>query len=100
MAERASKVQEMEVKTAKLLTLFKNNGTPYYCKIDIEGSEMLCITDKSISEVSGRIKTIFIEVHPTDSSLGENVRCIGNIFVRNGYSVEYIGGDTIIAYKL
>jgi hypothetical protein len=87
-------------KTLKTLMDDHNLDMVDFCKIDIEGSEMLSITDKSISEVSGRIKTIFIEVHPTDSSLGENVKSIGNIFVRNGYSVEYIGGDTIIAHKL
>lgn len=36
-------VTSIEVPTAKLSTLFKQYGTPFYCKIDVEGYDAVCI---------------------------------------------------------
>jgi FkbM family methyltransferase len=43
MAERGSQVQEIQVKTIKLSTLFENYGIPHYCKIDIEGYDYIAL---------------------------------------------------------
>lgn len=87
-------------KTIKTIMDENNLNTVDFCKIDIEGSEMIAITDETLAEVSHRIKTIFIEVHPTNLPLQVNVNTLVGIFNRNGYSVECIGVDTIVAQKI
>jgi len=87
-------------KTLKTIMDEQNLTSVDLCKIDIEGSEMFAITDESLAEVDGRIKTIFIEMHPTTSSLDDNIRTMGEVFTRAGYSVQNVGWDTIIASKI
>ena len=87
-------------KTLKTIMDEQNLTSVDLCKIDIEGSEMFAITDESLAEVDGRIKKICIEMHPTTSSLDDNIRTMGEVFTRAGYSVENVGWDTIIATKI
>lgn len=75
-----------------------------FCKIDIEGSEMVAITQEIIDSVNTRIKSFFMEVHPTMKLNGknqqENKDILSKIFKNSGYSVRDINFETIYAEKL
>jgi FkbM family methyltransferase len=71
-----------------------------FCKIDIEGSEMTALTRETISEVASKIKSFFIEIHPTgDSSIHENREHLISIFKENNYAIEVLQYDTIYCYS-
>ena len=69
-----------------------------FVKIDIEGSEMVALTDETVSEVKHIIDNWFVEVHPTNvpysnyaawyAKLMKNRDTIVSIFRNNGYQVE------------
>lgn len=56
-----------------------------FCKIDIEGGEFQALTIDRIKEVSGIIKSFFVELHPRTI---ESQMEIGSRFVQAGYKVE------------
>lgn len=58
IAERYDKSERHKVKTITLATLIGTYGTPIYCKIDIEGNEMLAI--KSLSLIDDEKKPLYI----------------------------------------
>lgn len=51
MAERRGEIFEIEIETKKLSTIFKEHGTPYYCKIDIEGHDYIALETLSNSNI-------------------------------------------------
>lgn len=51
IASRKDAVKEViQVETKKLSTVFKLYGVPYYCKIDVEGYDIICLQTLSCSE--------------------------------------------------
>ena len=87
-------------KTLKNILDENNLTTVDFAKIDIEGSEMLSINENTISEVSDKIKSFFVETHDTiDGKILQNRDTLSNIFKKYNYSVEYIGHDSLFAWK-
>lgn len=84
-----------------------------FCKIDIEGSEMIAITEETLKPVFDKIDSFFIEVHSTitsykhdyewwDSIIINRVK-LQEIFHKVGYKTEVIMPsmyrDAFYAYK-
>jgi FkbM family methyltransferase len=71
-----------------------------FCKIDIEGSEVIALNDEIISSVSNRIKKFFIEFHWANGSNYDIHReHYSNIFKKYGYFVDNFSVDGIYCYK-
>jgi FkbM family methyltransferase len=77
-----------------------------FVKCDIEGAEVLAITDATIDPVQNKIKGWVIEVHQTDrntsawpGNLENNRQQIGAVLKNAGYAVEYVVHDQIYAWK-
>ena len=75
-----------------------------FVKCDIEGSEMIAITDQTVGAVRDRIRIWYMECHATDhsrwaASLQENRDTIAEVFVRQGYKVYKLKHDTIYAQR-
>tara|TARA_B100000405_G_C16716097_1_gene420868 strand:+ start:380 stop:1102 length:723 start_codon:yes stop_codon:yes gene_type:complete len=83
-----------------------------FCKIDIEGSEMIAITEEKLKPVFDKIDRIFIEVHATiptythdyewQEDIIVNRRKLQEICHNVGYKTEVLPGmykDTFYAYK-
>lgn len=72
-----------------------------FCKIDIEGSEILAITEETLQPIAGRIKEFFVEVHPTLPLDGmnqqQNKTKLWNIFEKLGYDMKDVNFETFIA---
>ena len=65
-----------------------------FIKIDIEGSEMLALTEEIIANVKDKVKVWFLEVHATDdSSLQQNRKILKERFKNCGIEVVNIGND-------
>ncbi len=58
-----------------------------FCKIDIEGGEFQALTTEKIQEVSGIIKSFFVELHPRSI---ESQREMAGRFELAGYKVELV----------
>lgn len=65
-----------------------------FCKIDIEGSEWIAITEKTLEPVFDIIDKIFIEIHPPESRDEFKKR-----FEAVGYKVEYCKSDGLLCTK-
>lgn len=92
----------IKVKGKTLKTILDENGMDIvdFAKIDIEGSEMIALNDKTISEVSERIKSFFIETHDTQNGkILQNREHISNILKKYNFNIEYIGHDSLFAWK-
>lgn len=68
-------------------------------KCDIEGSEMIAITDETLSPVKDKIKFWFLEVHATNFDIDKNRQILGSVFRNQGYSVEFTRQDVLLAHK-
>jgi len=69
-----------------------------FIKIDIEGSEMLAITEEIINNVKDKVKVWFLEVHETsDASLSKNRDILKQRFANCGIQMEIIGNDGLIS---
>jgi FkbM family methyltransferase len=64
------------------------------CKIDIEGSEWVAITEKTLEPIFNIINKIFIEVHPVDCRDEFKKK-----FEKVGYKVEYCKHDGLLCTK-
>ncbi len=70
-----------------------------FCKIDIEGGEMMALTAEEIKNVKGKIRCFFVEVHPAyNGGMDENREELIKRFIDNGYTVELIDFQTFAAY--
>lgn len=90
--------------TLKTLLSSINESHIDFVKCDIEGSEMIALTDETVGEVRDRIKVWFIECHATDHSNWEasiytNRSLLATMFVRQGYQVQLFRRDILYAYK-
>lgn len=72
-----------------------------FCKVDIEGSEVIALTESTINKTGGKIKQFFVEVHPTEHFDGMNQHAnkmkLIEVFVSCGYEVSDINFETFIA---
>lgn len=68
-----------------------------FCKIDIEGSEDLAITEQTVKEVSNIIKAFSIELHPRTREMQDQYK---SIFEKCGYKASYVDfNGTVYATK-
>ena len=77
-----------------------------FVKCDIEGSEMMAITDDTIAPVKDIVQFWFVELHQTDNdtavwpgNLESNRQQLKAIFERNGYTTESVIHDQLFAWK-
>jgi FkbM family methyltransferase len=93
----------IKVKCINLETILsiENLNIVDFCKIDIEGSEIIAITEETLKPIAGRIKEFFVEVHPTLPLDGmdqqQNKMKLWNIFEKIGYDMEDINFETFMA---
>ena len=67
-----------------------------FCKIDIEGSETIAITEETLRPIFPVIKKIFIELHPPNKESQERFT---KIFDAVGYKVKPFIHDSLFCYK-
>lgn len=77
-----------------------------FVKCDIEGSEMISLTEETVGAVADRISFWFVEVHQTNvnetawpGNLGSNRDQLANIFQKCGYQTENVIHDQLFAWK-
>ena len=71
-----------------------------FCKIDIEGSEVIAINEEIISSISNRIKKLFIEFHWANGfSYDIHRNNYSNLFKKYGYDVTNFSVDGLYCYK-
>jgi len=89
-------------------SLIEQHGLTHvdFVKCDIEGSEMLAITDETIAPIKDIVKFWFVEMHPTDNTtvpwpgnLEHNRQQIKAVFDRQGYETECVIHDQLFAWK-
>lgn len=69
-----------------------------FCKCDVEGGEMKAITVDELKKVHGKIKVLFVEVHPAfGGGMESNTQELNNRFAEAGYETEMTDYQTIIA---
>jgi FkbM family methyltransferase len=88
LVEREGDVLKVEGLTFN--SLLKKNNLEHvdFCKIDIEGSEMIAITEENLKPVYDKIDRMFIEVHATES--GPNLRWEDNLIDNRGKIEEVL----------
>lgn len=99
--------KKVEVQTRTIRDIIDELGLEHvdFIKCDIEGSEMVALTDETISAVKDMVDVWFIEVHATDStkswenSLNYNRDQLSNLFLRQGYTVNKYRHDGLYIYK-
>lgn len=86
--------------TLSTLITVLNVPTIDIVKCDIEGSEMLALSQEELNKTSPFIKKWFLECHATsDKTIEENRSILAERFKNAGYSVKYIEHDTLYAEK-
>lgn len=86
--------------TGEVLSWFVGNMPDVvdFCKIDIEGGEMMALTVEQLKRVYGDVKTFFVEVHPAfNGGMDENREELISRFKEAGYKTETLDYQTIIA---
>lgn len=84
----------------RTLNFFLNLANPPvdFCKIDIEGGEMMALTLEQIKLAKGKVKTFFVEVHPAfGGGMDENREELIQRFMKGGFAVEQIDYQTLVA---
>jgi len=99
---------KVEVQARTLASLIKELDLEHidFVKCDIEGSEMVALTDETISAVKDIVDAWFVEVHATDTeelkgidSLRHNRGQLIDIFERQGYIAQILREDSLYIYK-
>ena len=88
LMERDGDVVKVEGLTFESLLKKVNLEHVDFCKIDIEGSEMIAITEETLRPVYDKIDRMFIEVHATES--GPNLRWEDNLIDNRGKIEEVL----------
>ena len=71
-----------------------------FCKVDVEGGEMLALIIPELKKVYGKVKTFFVEVHPIyNGSMDSNREELISRFKEAGFETETIDYQTFIAYE-
>ena len=110
LVERDGDVVKVEGLTFESLLKKVNLEHVDFCKIDIEGSEMIAITEETLKPVYDKIDRMFIEVHATESgpnlrwedNLIDNRRKIEEVLKKVGYKYEILPSfyqDTLYVFK-
>jgi FkbM family methyltransferase len=107
-----STVNQYGIKTTvqgkTLATIVNELGldTVDFIKCDIEGSEMVALTDETVGAIKDKVKMWSVEVHQTDhsvsweESVNRNRDQLISIFVKNGFSAYKHRHDCLCAYKV
>jgi FkbM family methyltransferase len=100
---------EVRVQARTIATVLKEQGLEWvdFVKCDIEGSELLAITEATLDPVKDQIGSWFIEVHQTNGNTGApwpgnleaNRQQLLAVLRNAGYSAEPIIHDQIFAWK-
>ena len=98
---------KVEVQAKTIKSIIDELGLTHvdFIKCDIEGSEMVALTDETVGAVKDIVDVWFVEVHATDAnrswenSLNFNRDQLVNLFLRNGYNAEKYRHDAIYVYK-
>lgn len=99
---------KVEVQARTLASLIKDLNLDHvdFVKCDIEGSEMVALTDETVGAVKDIVDTWFVEVHATDNetlkgidSLRHNRQQLVDIFERHGYCTQQLREDSLYIYK-
>lgn len=103
-----SKKKNYEMINSKRLDTIVNdlNETVNFCKIDIEGSEIIALTDEILTNCKNKIKSYYLEIHDTEQinsrSQLDNLDYFTSIFKNLNYTVErvthMVDNTTIICY--
>jgi FkbM family methyltransferase len=88
LVEREGGVVKVEGLTFESLLKKVNLEHVDFCKIDIEGSEMIAITEETLKPVYDKIDRMFIEVHATEC--GPNLRWEDNLIDNRGKIEEVL----------
>lgn len=73
-------------------------GPVDFCKVDIEGGEILALTESKLKAVAGKVKVFFVEIHPGyGGGMDENRNELVLRFANAGYKVDVLDYQTIIA---
>jgi FkbM family methyltransferase len=101
--------EEITVDCYTINSIMKKFNLDYvdFIKCDIEGSEVVALTDETIGAVADKVGTWAIEVHQTNGDTGMpwpgnleyNRQRIAQIFQRHGYTTEPIIHDVLLAWK-
>lgn len=77
-----------------------------FIKCDIEGSEMVALTEETVGAVAERVDFWFVEIHQTNvketawpGNLGSNRDQLAAIFQKCGYQTENVIHDQLFAWK-
>jgi len=105
ISHRGQRIEVQGVTIAELIAQ-QNLSTVDFVKCDIEGSEMIAITDDTIGPVKDIVKFWFVELHQTNNDVAAwpgnlelNRQQLKSIFERNGYTTETVIHDQLFAWK-
>ena len=94
--------KKVEVQARKLETIIQELGLDHvdFVKCDIEGSEMVALTEDTLRPVADKIDCWFVEVHATGTDLFDNKDELKARFEAVGYTVQddYLP-DALFCYK-
>ncbi len=69
-----------------------------FVKCDIEGGEIFALTEKELKKTRGKIRTFFVECHPTNNYGMDDCREeLIKRFKKNGYTIEVVDYQTFAA---
>jgi FkbM family methyltransferase len=97
---------DVEAKTIETIMREHNLDSVDFIKCDIEGSEVLALTEQTIQPVADKVKFWWVEIHQTNineqvwpGNLEQNRQSLSRIFNNNGYQTRSIIHDQLIAWK-
>jgi FkbM family methyltransferase len=92
--------------TLAQLAATHNLTTIDFVKCDIEGSEVIALTEATLDPVKDIARFWFVEVHQTDvnngpwpGNLEQNRQNLASIFRNAGYETEFVINDQLYAWK-
>lgn len=69
-----------------------------FVKVDIESAEILCLTNKELKKTRGKIRTFFVECHPSNNyGMDECREELIKRFADNGYIIDVCDYQTFTA---
>ena len=69
-----------------------------FVKVDVEGAEIFCLTNEEIQKTKGKVRTFFVECHPSQNyGMDECLSILLQRFLNNGYKVETLDYQTFTA---
>ena len=101
---------KVEVESKTIRQIIDDLGLTHvdFIKCDIEGSEMVALTNETVSAVKDLVSGWFIEVHATEPSstpdqwarnLEKNRRILADIFNKQGYEVQDYRHDGLYIWR-